>query len=337
MAGLYSDAFIETLRQGAQSLVGDWDLSPRTDVSLLTISENATFLATDPEQGRRVVLRVHRPGYHTRQEIKSELDWITDLRAHHVVETPEPLTVRQGGHIAAFDLDGAHREVVAFDFMSGEEPSPDSDLADGFRTLGAISARLHGHAKGWARADGFVRKTWTWETMLGPTPHWGDWRAALGLTPDGQAVLERLSADLRRRLDAYGTGPERFGLIHADLRLANLLMDGERLGVIDFDDCGFGWFGYDFAAAVSFLEHEPYIPAHQEAWVDGYRSVSPLSAEDEAMLPTFVMLRRFLLTSWIASHAETPTAQALGTGYTDGTLMLADRFLSACGRCSDVR
>ena len=45
------------------------------------------------------------------------------------------------------------------------------------------------------------------------------------------------------------------------------------------------------------------------------------------MLPTFVMLRRLLLTAWIASHAETPTAQALGAGYTDGTVALGEQFL----------
>jgi Ser/Thr protein kinase RdoA (MazF antagonist) len=329
MAGLYNGAFIETLRQGAFGLVGAWNLSPRTAVSLLNISENATFLAEDPEQERPVILRVYRPGYHTRREIESELAWITDLRARGIVETPEPLTVRNGGHIAAFDLNGAHREVVAFAFMSGEEPSPDADLTGGFRKLGAISARLHQHTRTWKRPPGFARKTWTWETMLGSAPHWGDWRAALGLEPEGAAVLDRLSADLRRRLEAFGTGPDRFGLIHADLRLANLLVEGDRLGVIDFDDCGFGWFGYDFAAAVSFLEHEPYIPDLQDAWVAGYRTVAPLSAQDEVMLPTFVMLRRLLLTAWIASHAETPTARELGAGYTDGTVMLAERFLSA--------
>jgi Ser/Thr protein kinase RdoA (MazF antagonist) len=84
---------------------------------------------------------------------------------------------------------------------------------------------------------------------------------------------------------------------------------------------------YDFAAAVSFLEHEPVIPALQDAWVAGYRQVSGLSDEDVAMLPTFVMLRRLLLTAWIASHAETPTAQELGTVYTDGTVELGERFL----------
>jgi Ser/Thr protein kinase RdoA (MazF antagonist) len=45
------------------------------------------------------------------------------------------------------------------------------------------------------------------------------------------------------------------------------------------------------------------------------------------MLPSFVMLRRMVLTAWLASHAETPTAQALGAGYTDGTVALGLRYL----------
>lgn len=331
MSGLYNEELLKTLQAGATGLLTTWGLSPDAQVSLLNISENATFLAQDTQADTRVVLRVHRPGYHTRREIESELDWIADLRAHHIVDTPEPLTVAGGGHIATFDLNGEHREVVAFAFMSGSEPSPDSDLTGGFHKLGAISARLHNHARAWSRPESFQRKHWTWDTTVGPTPHWGDWRAAMGLEPEGAAVLERTSQRLRDRLATHGTEPDRFGLIHADLRLANLLVEGDRLGVIDFDDCGFGWFGYDFAAAVSFLEHEPYIPDLQDAWVEGYRTVAPLSAEDEAMLPTFVMLRRLLLTAWLASHAETPTAQELGAPYTDGTVALAERFLSTPG------
>jgi Ser/Thr protein kinase RdoA (MazF antagonist) len=328
MAGLYDDAFIETLRRGAESLAPQWGLSDRTRVALLTVSENATFRADDPARDAPVILRVHRPGYHDRAEIESELDWIEALRAGGVAAIPRPLPVRSGGHIAGFDLDGQTREVVAFEFMSGQEPAPDADLAHGFRQLGAISARLHGHAKGWARPAGFVRKTWSFDTTVGPTPHWGDWRAALGLSAEGAAVLERACVALKRRLDAYGAGPDRFGLIHADLRLANLLVDDGRIGVIDFDDCGFGWFMYDFAAAISFIETDPQIPALQDAWVAGYRDVAPLAAEDEAMLPTFIMLRRLLLTAWIASHSETPTAQEFGTGYTDGTVAIAEDFLA---------
>jgi Ser/Thr protein kinase RdoA (MazF antagonist) len=168
--------------------------------------------------------------------------------------------------------------------------------------------------------------------MLGAAPLWGDWREALGLDASGQAVLERASDRLKVFLTEFGQSPERFGLVHADLRLANLLVDGDRLGVIDFDDCGFSWFVYDFASAVSFFEHDPIVSELQDAWVDGYRSVAPLSDADVAAIPTFVFLRRFLLTAWVASHAETPTAQSVGAPFTRGTVELADAFLSKTAR-----
>jgi len=38
------------------------------------------------------------------------------------------------------------------------------------------------------------------------------------------------------RLARFGSGAARFGLIHADMRLANLLVDGDDVCVIDFDD-----------------------------------------------------------------------------------------------------
>lgn len=328
MAGLYNEVFIEQLRLGVQDLVDEWGLSPQTKVTLLNISENATFRADDPNTDNPVVVRVHRPGYHSRAEIESELSWISALRAANVVVTPQPLDRAAGGHIAAFETPDGPREVVAFEFMSGSEPSPTDNLTDSFRELGAINARLHDHARTWAQPHGFTRKTWTFDNTVGRTPLWGDWRAGPGLTPDGLAVLERTAMNLEQRLAAWGTDADRFGLIHADLRLANLLVSDGRIAVIDFDDCGFGWFGFDFAAAVSFIETDPQIPALMAAWIEGYRSVAPLSEDAAAMLPVFVMLRRMQLTAWIASHSETPTAQEMGETFTQDTVTMAERFLS---------
>ncbi len=329
MAGLYTDAFLEELRAHTAALAPQWGLSPATTASLLNISENATFRLDEPEADAPVVVRVHRPAYHTPAEIASELAWIDALRAEGVVATPAILPVVGGGKVAAFEQDGTIRHAVAFEWMEGAEPEAGAGLVHGFRDLGAISARLHGHVQNWAKPAGFARKTWNWETTVGPVMHWGDWRAADGLDAESRAILERVSDGLRARLAAYGAGPDRFGLIHADLRLANLLAGNGRLGVIDFDDCGFGWFAYDFAAAISFLEHEPWIPDLAAAWLEGYATVAPLPPEAEAILPHMIMLRRMLLTAWIASHAETPTAQELvADGYTRGTVELAERHLA---------
>lgn len=328
MAQLYDSGFVERLRVGAQGVAAQWGLGPATQVRLLTLSENATFLAEDPERPDPVILRVHRPAYHGVDEIRAELAWIDALRADNAVETPEILTMTDGGRIAQFEDAGDTRYVVAFAFMPGQEPDAGASLTDGFATLGAISARLHGHAKTWQRPAGFTRKTWNFDSAFGPTPLWGDWRDAPGLDPSDVAVLDHVCAVLKTKLDAYGTGADRFGLIHGDLRLANLLVQDSRLGIIDFDDCGVSWFVYDFAAAISFLETSPQVPALLDAWMQGYRSVAPLGAEHIAMIPTLILFRRLLLTAWIASHGETETAAWAGQAtYTAGTLALAERYL----------
>lgn len=74
---------------------------------------------------------------------------------------------------------------------------------------------------------------------------------------------------MKTQTEAYGSGPQRFGLVHCDMRLANLLVDGDALTVIDFDDCGICWFAYDFAASVSFMEHDPRLGAFLAAWLEG--------------------------------------------------------------------
>jgi Ser/Thr protein kinase RdoA (MazF antagonist) len=190
---------------------------------------------------------------------------------------------------------------------------------------------MHGHVKTWQRPAWFERHTWDFETALGSTPHWGRWRDGMGLTPEIEKVFADTVALIGRRLKKFGKGTDRFGLIHGDMRLANLLMDRGTVKVIDFDDSGFSWFLYDCATTVSFFEHRPEVPELLAAWVRGYRRVAALSAADEAEIPTFVMLRRLLLVAWIGSHSETDLAQSMGIDYTRGTVALCEKYLSTFG------
>jgi Ser/Thr protein kinase RdoA (MazF antagonist) len=289
-------------------------LPPDTPLTLLNRSENETWRAGP------LVLRLHRPGYHRRDEIEAELAWLTALG-----DVPGLATVHPAGPVLT--LEGRH--ITAFHHLPGQELQPGDDLARWFAPLGAITARLHLHARQWTRPLGFARKRWDVDTILGPAPHWGDWRQAPGLDPQGTALLERATARLAADLRAYGTGPETFGLIHADLRLANLMVDGDRLTAIDFDDCGFGWWAYDLAAALSFIETDPRLPDLIALWCQGYARVAPLPAADRAMIPALILLRRVLLTAWLASRADSDTAANLGgPAYSLGSLALADRFLT---------
>ena len=110
--------------------------------------------------------------------------------------------------------------------------------------------------------------------IIGKDAYWGV-GGKVGLTEEGRAILERTAQQLERQTHAYGADPDRFGLIHCDMRLANLLVEGNRLGVIDFDDCGLSWFPYDFAAAVSFIETEPYLGDLMAAWLTAIAKFRP--------------------------------------------------------------
>lgn len=327
MSELYEYSYIEHLRTIVVESLCQWDLPTNSRVALLTVSENATFVVSDSHGQHLCVIRVHRPHYHTLAEIESELRWIESLRAGNIVATPRPIPLLRGGWIATFQDGGETRHMVAFDFMPGVEPSTDQALSAGFHQLGRITAKLHEHARQWERPPSFVRKIWNFETTIGANPHWGQWEKCPGLTSDGYSVLRDTVELIDRRLKQYGESSSRFGLIHADLRLANLLVGNEQLAVIDFDDCGLGWYVYDFASAISFVEEDSQVPDLLQAWLSGYRQVSELSDEDESLIPTFIMLRRLMLTAWLATHSETPTAKELGNGFLEGTLRMARHML----------
>ena len=308
-------------------------LPERVEVSLLNLSENATYRLQAPD-GQRWALRIHRSGYHTKQAIASELAWLQDMRHQRVVVTPMPVPGKNGELIQTLRHPSMKdpRHIVLSNWETGIEPGIGDDLTGPFEILGEITARMHQHSRQWQRPSWFTRLTWNFETTLGETiPHWGRWRDGMGVDAQKAAVFGRTVQTIGNRLQAYGQSDERFGLIHCDLRLANLLIDGDAVKVIDFDDCGFGWFMYDAATPVSFYEHEPQVPALVEAWKTGYRRAGVLSAADEQEIPTFIMLRRILLLAWIGSHAETQTAQEMGVPYTDGTVALCDNYLTNYG------
>ena len=64
------DHVLSSVTGCARAALAAWGCGPGTAVSLLQVSENATFLVDDPGQGRSV-LRVHRLGYHSVAAIES--------------------------------------------------------------------------------------------------------------------------------------------------------------------------------------------------------------------------------------------------------------------------
>jgi Ser/Thr protein kinase RdoA (MazF antagonist) len=114
--------------------------------------------------------------------------------------------------------------------------------------------------------------------------------------------------------------------------MANLMINPQvqsgPITVIDFDDCGWSWYLADLGAVVSFIEDTPEAARIVYDWLDGYRRVRPIPVSDLAEIPTFVMLRRLMLTAWIGTHPESEPAKTLGHCFASGTAALAQTYVT---------
>jgi Ser/Thr protein kinase RdoA (MazF antagonist) len=319
---------VERLARHALPLYG---LPPDSTISLLNYSENATYLIRPaPSTGLAPrVLRINRPGYHPRAHLVSELAWIRALRRDTPLATAEPIPGLDGEYVQHLWHPALPepRHCVLMERLPGAEPD-DGNRVQAFALLGEITARLHHHAAAWRPPTPVVRHRWDFDAMHGPRPLWGRWQDGLGMDAARKKILARALSALRPRVESLGESRARFGLVHADLRAANLLVHEGRVAVIDFDDCGLSWFIYDLAAALSFIETHPDMPACVDAWLAAYLRVRPLSRAELAAIDDFILLRRLLLVAWIGSHADTAQARAMGPAYTADSCALAERYLS---------
>lgn len=330
-------AVFNNLRRGepapewiAGEVTSAWGLDPqRTVITLIAVSENATFRIT--VDGVPVsVLRVHRPGHvGDARQIAGELTWVRRLAEEAEVRVPDVVPTADGQLLHTFtDGGGSQWHCVAFAFVSGDILEDFADPRPYYAEIGAATARLHQQVKRWQLPDGFTRFSWQLTDMLGASSRWGDWRGA-NLTPEQASLLAQAEFAAVAALDGLPVSGDAWGLVHADLRPSNIMIHGGALTVIDFDDCGFSWLLYDFASALSFIEHEAYAPDIAKSWVEGYRTVRSLSESDLKHAAALSMIRRLTMLGWTTTHRSDALPADLWAAQIPGTVAVAERYLAS--------
>ncbi|MGB4778380.1 phosphotransferase enzyme family protein [Microbacterium sp.] len=334
------DVFAQLRRgEAAPTWVSDgilraWDLDATSVVTLIVLSENVTFKVSTGSGEPIMVVRLGRPGYAASTDhIRAELQWVEALRDDAGIPTPAPVR-GQGGDFVQFldDASGARWSAVAFGFVAGSVLEDEGADPAHFHEIGRLTGLLHEHARTWEPPAAFVRFEWDVADMVGPAARWGDWRDA-DLTDPDRAMLVRAEERAKGILADAGVdhSPDHFGLIHGDLRPSNVMRmsEGEHpLVIIDFDDCGFGYYLYDFAAALTFYEHRPAAREMAERWLTGYQTVRPLSAVDLRVAGAFSLLRRLTMLGWATTHRADALPPDLWDENLPGTVEVGARFLA---------
>lgn len=262
--------------------------------------ENIVFEA-QLKDGRRVALRLHRPGYQGRNGIEAELRWCEAL-ADQGFAVPRPVRALNGA------LTGSVRNRVTscvewlegVPIGAGDAPlGPDAaSVRAEAEALGRLIAQLHTACDA-APPEGFGRNAWDAEGFVGDHPLWGRFWEHPALS-EGEAAL---LAEARALAEALLPQATDFGPIHADCLRENVLRGEAGLVLIDFDDCGPGYRLYDLATALVQGWGDPLWGAQAEGLLDGYRSLRHLLPDQEALLPLFVALRAFASAGWIVTRA----------------------------------
>jgi Ser/Thr protein kinase RdoA (MazF antagonist) len=290
--------------------------------------ENAVFRAELGELGLCAV-RVHRADYHTADHLQSQVDWCRALTRDGVVKTAAVIDTLAGESFVVED----HPEVPQPRFVTVLRWEPGRSLAeDGaspatFAALGALMARVHLHGETWAGRDVFTGLRWDAEAFLGDRPILGPFWDTSRLDDAGRHVMSRFREVAASVLHDFGYGDDRFGIVHGDFLPQNLLLHEGEITVLDFDDCGHGWYRLDVATALMVASFGADFDASRDALLAGYRKHRHLDESDLVLLPLLIALRLASLVGWVESHRFTPAAKEQGLMITWAGVEAARRYL----------
>lgn len=265
-------------------------------IRLITERENAVFEIALPQA--RAALRLHRRGYQSEATIRSELWWCAALAAAGVA-VPAALPAPNGNLLLRLSS-GRLASVIAW--VEGEPlgtasvpfDAPLPVILERHHKLGQLLAIVHSTTDRLDFPNDFTRPRWDINGLLGETPFWGRfWEHPLA-TPEQAHTLRAARAFL---LDQLAVCTSDIGPIHADVLRENVMVNGDSLSLIDFDDCGIGFRHYDLGTALLQSVYEPAHSQIRDALVAGYAETRPATAR---LVDVFTLARACASVGWVA-------------------------------------
>lgn len=273
-------------------------------------AENVAFRVFADRKNASYLLRLHRPGYHDLSELNSERVWVRALGAVGIA-VPSPICAQDGREYVPVYVPttGETRYASLAQWQEGELAAKVLKERDGVEhyaaRLGSLMASMHNQASRWVPPGDFKRRLLDGDGLMGPDPFWGRFWEEETLTSDERHLLVDTRDAIRGALCRYGCDPITFSMIHADMHQSNVLVHGDHLTVIDFDDASFGWHQYDIAVALFDAEQRrTNLAKFENAFLGSYRSVRVVTNEALALLPMFRLVRGMALIGWKHQRPE---------------------------------
>jgi Ser/Thr protein kinase RdoA (MazF antagonist) len=304
-----------------QRALAHWAMSG-AQYELVSARENLVYRVS--HGGRDFALRLHRAGYHSNEELRSELQWMAELQRAGMA-IPAPLPDKTGEFLQT--MDGVQVDILTWlpgiEFAVSVEGMGTPAREGLFFACGRQTARLHRISDAWQPPPEFTRRAWDRPGLVGEAPVWGRFWDSAALNGAEQAVLSEFRDAANRDLSGLEASLD-YGLIHADLLGHNMLVDGGAVKFIDFDDGGFGFRLFELATTLFWYQDDKDFARLKSRLIDGYRSLRPM---DTGALDLFLALRGATYVGWIADRGDVEDAAGKSRLFIDGATALARQYL----------
>ncbi|MEV6338766.1 phosphotransferase [Nocardia vinacea] len=325
---------IESATRVARRALDNYGAPADAVISFVKYRENYVFKVDMNHESR--ALRIHRSGYRSDSEIAEELDLLCVLEKAGVA-VPIVCASSDGDRLCLVaDDDGDLHQVDMLVWVEGAVPLGDIGTAflgeapieeRQFRALGTLIGEFHNAVTSIEHAGTSVRPAWDAHGLVGEHAVWGDPRRAFADDARGGALVEEAIPALLTILEEYGRLPGRYGQIHADFTPENVLVDDQRMTIIDFDDSGYGYYLFDVATAYFFYQPHPRSDAVLAALREGYSSVREMDDRDYAALRPMLLARGLTYLGWAADRPGDETSEFILEHIRPLVVDLADELL----------
>lgn len=279
------------------------------DNTVFAVTPLALAVPVNPQLKERTILRVHRDRYLTPTVIESELHWLHELHHHSPIRVPAPLPTTAGTLTPSAQILGlrAPRTCTLTGWVEGRSLTrTERTQPDTLQAIGRLLGTLHAHAAQWTPPASFTRPRWDGEGLFGSRAGYSDagdrvWE----LTPQPyRELFATVSTQVKAVMADLGEDAGQFGLIHGDFWLGNLLRNDDDIGLIDFADCGWGYWGYDLARFLNDFAIGAEADTVLRHLLDGYTQVRPFPAAQLPHLSLFLAAQQVTLALWRVNRAQ---------------------------------
>jgi Ser/Thr protein kinase RdoA (MazF antagonist) len=233
---------------------------------------------------------------------RSQIQWLEAIAKHSSVIVPEPIRTINGQPFTHVEIDGAHRRAMLLRWLPGRRARSRGQRV--FVAAAKMIAKMHSFSENFRLPAGFSCRSLDDRYLFGTQFFIRDAKRGYRFRKSDRQIAARSEKIVCRAMEGLGRGARRFGLIHADLGLQNIIFHRGRPSPIDFDEFGKSWFIFDLAELMRTSITADNWRERKKLAVDAYSAERTLDSLEIEKFDAFIVATNVQYLNWAFLHAR---------------------------------